>query len=101
MFATAQVPYLATRNRHRTGHQISNQPTVQTGKVVQFLAGIDKQGGRDFDAIARARQEHSGPILGEFKNWLEGELNGGRILPKSLIKSAFTYTLTQWNALCR
>jgi transposase len=60
-----------------------------------------QQGERDFEAIARARQEHSRPILTEFKNWMEGELNGGRILPKSLIKSAFTYTLNQWDALCR
>ena len=59
------------------------------------------QGGRDFEAIARARQQHARPILEEFKKWLEGELNGGRILPKSLIKSAFTYTLNQWDALCR
>jgi transposase len=59
------------------------------------------QGERDFAAIARARQEHSRPILNEFKNWMEGELNGGRILPKSLIKSAFNYTLNQWDALCR
>ncbi len=60
-----------------------------------------QQGERDFEAIARARQEHSRPILNEFKKWLEGELHGGRILPKSLIKSAFTYTLNQWDALCR
>ncbi len=60
-----------------------------------------QQGARDFAAIARARQEHSRPILNEFKNWMEGELHGGRILPKSLIKSAFTYTLNQWDALCR
>jgi hypothetical protein len=59
------------------------------------------QGERDFDAIAKARQEHSRPILNEFKKWLDEELHGGRILPKSLIKSAFTYTLNQWDALCR
>ena len=59
------------------------------------------QGERDFEAIARARQEHSRPILNEFKSWMESELNGGRILPKSLINSAFTYTLNQWEALCR
>jgi transposase len=59
------------------------------------------QGERDFEAIARARQEHSRPILNAFKEWMEGELYGGRILPKSLIKSAFTYTLNQWDALCR
>ena len=59
------------------------------------------QGDRDFEAIAQTRQQHSIPILTEFKKWLDGELNEGRILPKSLIKSAFTYTLNQWEALCR
>lgn len=59
------------------------------------------QGERDFEAIAQARQQHSLPILHEFKKWLDSELNEGRILPKSLIKSAFTYTLNQWDALCR
>jgi transposase len=59
------------------------------------------QGERDFDAIAAARQRHSIPILKEFKAWLDRELHGGRILPKSIIRSAFTYTLNQWQALCR
>ena len=61
----------------------------------------NQQGERDFDAVAKARQTYSMPILNEFKAWMEQELNGGRILPKSAIKSAFTYTLNQWNALCR
>lgn len=62
---------------------------------------ITQQGERDFEAIARARQEHSRPILSEFKKWMDREVHGGRVLPKSLIKSAFTYTLNQWDALCR
>jgi hypothetical protein len=59
------------------------------------------QGERDFDSIAKARQQYSIPILNDFKAWLYQELHGGRILPKSIIKSAFTYTLNQWDALCR
>jgi len=62
---------------------------------------MNLQGERDFDAIAKARQQYSRPILNEFKTWMETELNSGRVLPKSLIKSAFTYTLNQWEALCR
>jgi hypothetical protein len=58
-------------------------------------------GKRDFAAIAEARQKHSRPILDEFKTWLEKETMTGRILPKSEIKKAFTYTLNQWNALNR
>lgn len=58
-------------------------------------------GERDFEAIAKARQKYSRPILDEFKNWLEKEALTGRILPKSEIKKAFTYTLNQWSALNR
>lgn len=59
------------------------------------------QGERDFDAIAAARQQYSLPILSEFKAWLDREFIDSRILPKSAIRSAFTYTTNQWAALCR
>ncbi len=59
------------------------------------------QGLRNFDAIARARQEHSVPILIAFKEWLDAGRDDQRILPKSPIRSAFTYTTNQWDALCR
>jgi transposase len=62
---------------------------------------LNQRGDRDFDAIAAARQKYSRPILDEFKSWLDKEMMTGRILPKSEIKKAFTYTLNQWNALCR
>ncbi len=62
---------------------------------------INASGERDFVAIAEARQKHSRPLLDEFKGWLEKETMSGRILPKSDIKKAFTYTLNQWNALNR
>ena len=59
------------------------------------------QGERDFAAVAAGRQQHAVPILAEFRAWLEQESQEGRILPKSPIRAAFTYTLNQWNALCR
>ena len=59
------------------------------------------QGERDFAAVAHGRQQHSLPILHDFKAWMDSELNAGRILPKSEIRKAFTYTLNQWDALCR
>jgi transposase len=58
-------------------------------------------GERDFDAVARGRQQHALPILHEFKAWLDREVDDRRILPKSPIRAAFTYTLNQWEALCR
>ena len=59
------------------------------------------QGERDFEAVATARQQHSMPILQEFKAWLDQETLHPGILPKSPIRAAFTYTLNQWDALCR
>ncbi len=59
------------------------------------------QGERDFAAVARGRQQYSLPILHDFKAWMDSELHTGRILPKSEIRKAFTYTLNQWDALCR
>ena len=37
----------------------------------------------------------------EFKAWLDEQMNSGRILPKSELRSAIVYTLNQWDALCR
>ena len=59
------------------------------------------QGKRDFDAVARGRQIHAVPILKEFKAWLDTESESKKILPKSPIRAAFTYTLNQWEALVR
>lgn len=47
-----------------------------------------------------ARQQHSVPILSAFEAWLRSEQNT-KVLPKSEIGKAFTYTLNQWTALCR
>ncbi|HIF33441.1 MAG TPA: IS66 family transposase [Planctomycetaceae bacterium] len=59
------------------------------------------QGLRDFEAVAQSRQEHSLPVLREFKAWLDTEQDDRRILPKSPIRAAFTYTSNQWDALYR
>ena len=45
------------------------------------------------------RQTHALPILAQFKTWLDEQ--GSRVLPKSPIGEAFTYTLNQWAALLR
>lgn len=59
------------------------------------------QGLCDFDAVREARQKHSRPILEEFRGWMDRELDTGKVLPKSVLRSAFTYTLNQWDAQCR
>lgn len=59
------------------------------------------QGLRDFQAVVEARQKYTLPILQQMRSWLDTEKASGRILPKSLIAKAFTYTNNQWEALCR
>ncbi|MFC1758990.1 transposase [Planctomycetota bacterium] len=39
--------------------------------------------------------------MSEFKTWLDAESESKKILPKSPIRAAFTYTLNQWDALVR
>jgi len=51
------------------------------------------------EALRIARQQHATPILKAFETWLRKE--HGNVLPKSLIGKAFTYTLNQWEAICR
>lgn len=51
------------------------------------------------DALRAARQQHAVPILNNFSAWLQREQSN--VLPKSPIGKAFTYTLNQWQALCR
>ena len=99
----------------RYWHQALDNDPVRANTALGFIARLSQietqlreaypeqnlQGLRDFDAVAAARQAHSLPILHEFKTWLERELDTGRILPKSVIRSAFTYTINQWEALGR
>jgi transposase len=49
--------------------------------------------------ITAVRQEQSRPLLDQFRVWLEAECP--KLLPKSPIRQAMEYTLTNWTALCR
>lgn len=99
----------------RYWHQALENDAVRANTALGFIARLsqieteldraypkeDLQGKRDFDAVARGRQEHSVTILRDFRTWMDGELESNRLLPKSEIRKAFTYTLNQWEALCR
>lgn len=99
----------------RYWHQAIDNDPLRANHALGFIARLSQietqlrkaypalnlQGQRDFAAVAAARQEHSVPILTDFKEWLDSEKDDRRILPKSPIRSAFTYTLNQWEALCR
>lgn len=52
------------------------------------------------DALCAAREEHAVPILDAFEHWLDDPAQQ-RVLPKSPIGKARTYTRNQWQALRR
>jgi hypothetical protein len=116
IYAGAQVHEVACWiHARRYWHQARDNDPVRANTALGFIARLSQiesqlraaypnknlQGERDFGAVARGRQEHALPILAEFKAWLDRESEGRRILPKSPIRAAFTYTLNQWKALSR
>lgn len=116
VFAGASVWEVACWiHARRYWHQAIDNDPLRANHALGFIARLSQiekqlsravpvknlQGERDFAAVAAGRQEHAVPILEEFKSWLDRESAGQRILPKSPIRAAFTYTLNQWEALCR
>jgi len=99
----------------RYWHQAQDNDPVRANTALSFIARLSQiekqlreayprrnpQGERDFDAVAKGRRAHATPILGQFKAWLDRESEDRRVLPKSPIRAAFTYTQNQWDALCR
>ena len=99
----------------RYWHQATDNDPVRANTALGFIARLSQietqlneayprtnlQGARDFDAVRAGRAQHALPILAEFASWLESESQDKQILPKSPIRSAFTYTQNQWHALAR
>jgi len=99
----------------RYWHQARDNDPVRANQALGFIARLSQietqlrqayprqnlQGERDFEAVARGRNQYALPILKEFKAWLDQETEDRRLLPKSPIQAAFTYTLNQWDALVR
>ena len=56
-----------------------------------------KEKGLIGDALAAFRQEHAGPVLAAFADWLAEQMP--RVLPKSAIGEAVTYATNQWPSL--
>ena len=99
----------------RYWHRALDNDPVRANMALGFIARLSQvekelrkaypfenlQGKRDFAAAAQGRQRYALPILEEFKTWLDSESESKKILPKSPIRAAFTYTLNQWDALVR
>src|SRR5699024_4963857 len=47
----------------------------------------------------KLRLDEALPILNAFGKWLRNEMKSGKILPKSAIGKAFSYTLNRWDTL--
>jgi transposase len=116
IFASKQVHEVACWiHARRYWYEARDNDAARANMALGFIARLSQiesqldaayprknlQGERDFAAVARGRQQYSLPILHDFKAWMDREVNTGRILPKSEIRKAFTYTLNQWDALCR
>lgn len=64
------------------------------------IATLKDATGEQADAIGRElRQQKSLPVLARIRGWLEAERE--LVLPRSPMAAAITYTLNQWEALCR
>jgi transposase len=99
----------------RYWHQAVDNDSLRANTALGYIARLSQiekqlreaypyknlQGERDFEAVAAGRRRYSLPILQEFKAWLDQESSHRSILPKSPTRAAFTYTLNQWDALCR
>lgn len=99
----------------RYWHQAVDSDPLRANHALGFIARLSQlerqlrrafpaqnlQGQRDFAAVAAGRQQHAVPILAEFKAWLDEQRDNRKILPKSPLRAAFTYTLNQWDALGR
>jgi hypothetical protein len=67
--------------------------------VRQLYAVEDEAKAMDHDARHTHRQQKSIPIFAKIKTWLNAEVQ--LVLPRSPVAAAITYTLNQWEALCR
>jgi hypothetical protein len=67
--------------------------------VRQLYAAEDEGKAIDHDARRVLRQEKSLPVLAGIKAWLDAE--HPIVLARSPMGAAITYTLNQWDALCR
>jgi hypothetical protein len=79
-----------------TDKEVSNEALALIGKLYALERGWKELAD---DERKAKRQEHSLPLLGKFKQWLDTAR--GRVLPKSPAGKAINYALRNWQALCR
>jgi transposase len=67
--------------------------------VRRLYAVEDEAKALDHEKRRALRHERSVPILATIRAWLDAEIQ--LVLPRSPMAAAITYTLNQWDALCR
>ena len=88
------------RRKFFDGRETDGRRAAQMLEFVRRLYAVEGEAkALDHDARRELRQERSAPILAEIRAWLDAELPG--VLPRSPMAQAITYTLNQWDALCR
>jgi len=59
----------------------------------------DQARGRSADEVLALRREHSAPLMGKLRQWLDGDA-ARNALPRSRLGEAVGYLNNQWDALC-
>jgi len=90
--------------RRKFEHAKDNDPDKAEYALKKFAKLYDierdlRENNADFDEIKKVRQDKSVPILKEFKQWLDENVN--YTTPKSAIGKAFSYTLSLWPRLIK
>ena len=98
------VNCMAHARRKFVDAQDSDPPEVKYYlSEVQKLYQLEKQlreQNADYEKRFNERQKIAVPILDQLKQWMETLLVENRILPKSALGKAISYSLNRWEGLC-
>lgn len=88
------------RRKFFDAKETDGRRSAQMLEMVRRLYTVeDESKALDHDARRALRQEKSVRVLAEIRAWLD--LEKQIVLPRSPMGGAITYTLNQWDALCR
>jgi transposase len=78
---------------------------VECGRVMEAIRRVyrydDKTKGMGDQERLEYHQKHSGPVMSELREWIEGELRDRRVEPNSSLGKAFQYMLNHFEKLTR
>jgi transposase len=78
---------------------------VECGRVMEAIRRVyrydDKTKGMGDQERLEYHQKHSGPVMSELREWIEGEFRDRRVEPNSSLGKAFQYMLNHFEKLTR